>query len=53
MIFLINNESYQRIESFFIRYYYILKAEEKKSYIWEKKCKKIVKKKITGSGFIY
>lgn|GEM_PF-752947 len=26
MIFLINNESYQRIESFFIRYYYILKA---------------------------
>lgn len=26
MIFPINNESYQRIESFFICYYYILKA---------------------------
>ena len=41
MIFLINNESYQRIESFFIRYYYILKAC-KKQLLFRKKLEQIV-----------
>ncbi len=52
MIFLINNESYQRIESFFIRYYYILKTNLKKNIILVKKLNKIIKRNFSGSGFL-